>query len=81
MKNTERTEHPTQKPVDLIALLLKGYCKPKGIVYDPTLGSGTTVIAAEMTGHTCHGIEKDPRYMDMILQRWHTYTGNKPKKL
>jgi DNA modification methylase len=44
-------------------------------VYDPFLGSGTTLIAAELTGRTCYGIELDPKYADVICQRWQNFTG------
>jgi hypothetical protein len=45
------------------------------LVYDPFLGSGTSVIAAEMTGRTCIGIEIRPAYVDVILRRWQDFTG------
>jgi DNA modification methylase len=45
------------------------------IVLDTFLGSGTTVIAAERTGRRCYGLELDPRYVDTIVRRWQSYTG------
>ena len=45
------------------------------IVYDPFLGSGTTLIAAEMTGRICRGLEIRPSYVDVILKRWQLFTG------
>jgi DNA modification methylase len=45
-------------------------------VYDPFVGSGTTIIAAEMTGRVCHAIEIAPAYVDVALQRWQDFTGN-----
>jgi site-specific DNA-methyltransferase (adenine-specific) len=44
-------------------------------VYDPFLGSGTTLIAAEMTERICYGVEIDPRYCDVIVRRWQEFTG------
>ena len=43
--------------------------------YDPFLGSGTTLIAAEQTGRVCYGVELDPKYVDVIVRRWQQYTG------
>lgn len=47
------------------------------IVYDPFLGSGTTVIAAQMEGRRCFGLELDPRYCDVTVRRWEEFTGLK----
>jgi DNA modification methylase len=49
--------------------------RPGQLVYDPFLGSGTSLIAAEMTGRTCIGIEISPAYVDVILRRWQDFTG------
>ena len=49
--------------------------RPGQLVYDPFLGSGTSLIAAEMTGRTCIGIELSPAYVDVILRRWQDFTG------
>ena len=48
--------------------------RPGQLVYDAFLGSGTTLIAAEMTGRTCIGIELSPAYVDVILRRWQDFT-------
>ena len=47
------------------------------LVYDPFLGSGTTLAAAELNERVCYGIELDPKYVDVIVQRWQTLTGKK----
>lgn len=65
-------QHPNQKPVVLLADILDRF---EGDVYDPFLGSGTTLIAAEQLGRTCYGIEIEPRYVDVIIQRWENLTG------
>jgi len=44
-------------------------------VYDPFVGSGTTIIAAEMTGRACHAIELNPVYVDVAVRRWETFAG------
>jgi DNA modification methylase len=49
------------------------------IVYDPFLGSGTTLIAAEMTERACFGLDIDPRYVDLVVKRWESLTGQQAK--
>ncbi len=67
--------HPTVKPAEMIADAIKDASKRGGLILDPFLGSGTTVIACEMTGRRCAGMELDPKYVDVIVRRWQTYTG------
>ena len=67
--------HPTVKPAEMIADAIKDASKRGGLILDPFLGAGTTVIACEMTGRRCAGMELDPRYVDVIVRRWQTYTG------
>jgi DNA modification methylase len=70
-------EHPTMKPVSLIAECVS-HSSPKGSrIYDPFLGSGTTLIAAEQLGRKCYGMEISPAYCDVIVKRWETFTGRK----
>jgi DNA modification methylase len=71
----ELAMHPTVKPVALVVDAIKDCSRRKGIILDPFMGSGTTVIAAERTGRRAHGIEIDPAYVDVALRRWQTYTG------
>ena len=52
-----------------------------GLIYDPFLGSGTTLIAAEQLGRKCYGMEISPAYCDVIIQRWENLTGNKARKV
>jgi DNA modification methylase len=49
--------------------------KPGDVVFDPFLGSGTTLIAAQSTDRICYGIDIDPRYVDVIITRWQNLTG------
>jgi ParB-like chromosome segregation protein Spo0J len=65
-------EHPTQKPVGLMAWCLS---YTDGDVFDPFLGSGTTLIAAEQLNRKCYGMEISPQYCDVIVKRWETLTG------
>src|SRR5260221_5692001 len=67
--------HPTVKPVAMVGDAILD-CSARGdIVLDAFLGSGTTLIAAERTGRRCYGIELDPGYVDTIVRRWQTLTG------
>jgi len=72
--NIHRDGHPTQKPVTLISALI-GHTS--GNIFDPFLGSGTTLIAAEKTNRKCYGMEISPKYCDVVIQRWENATGQK----
>lgn len=67
--------HPTMKPVGLMEYQIGNNTKGEDIVLDLFLGSGTTLIAAEKSGRTCYGMELDPKYMDVIVQRYVDFTG------
>ncbi len=69
--------HGTQKPVECMRRPMLNNSNPGQAVYDPFLGSGTTVIAAESTGRIAYGIEINPAYMDVIVKRWSDFTGKK----
>jgi DNA modification methylase len=68
----DKFDHPTQKPVDLMRRPILNHIKRGELVYDPFLGSGTTLAAAELTERVCYGIELDPKYVDVVVQRWQT---------
>lgn len=70
-----RTVHGTQKPVDCMRRPLENNSAPGQAVYEPFSGSGTTLIAAEMTGRSCHALELDPAYVDVAVLRWQAFTG------
>ena len=76
-EGTDVLIHPTQKPVDVIAWSLSFSWVPDGIIYDPFLGSGTTIIAAEKIGRKCYGMELSNEYCDLIVKRWENFTGKK----
>ena len=63
----EATGHGTQKPVELMRRPILNNTVPGDIVYDPFLGSGTTLIAAQETERVCFGLDIDPRYVDVIV--------------
>jgi len=67
--------HGTQKPVECMRRPVVNNSRPGQLVYDPFLGSGTSLIAAEMTGRVCCGLEISPSYVDVILRRWQAFTG------
>jgi DNA modification methylase len=71
----EKFDHPTQKPLELMRRPILNHTHRGKIVYDPFLGSGTTLMAAELTERICLGLELDPKYCDVILTRWETFTG------
>jgi DNA modification methylase len=69
------TNHGTQKPVECMRRPIENNSKAGDAVYDPFVGSGTTIIAAEMTGRRCLAIEIDPGYVDVAVRRWQDFTG------
>lgn len=73
--------HPTMKPIRLIAKLIANSSKKDEIVLDLFGGSGTTVLACEQLGRKAYVMEYDPRYADVIIQRWEEFTGKKAKLL
>ncbi len=68
-------DHPTSKPVELIARMLRNSSKTGEIILDPFLGSGSTLIAAERLGRRCVALELDPRYVDVAVRRWEAFSG------
>jgi len=74
-RNEKATGHGTQKPVELMRRPILNHTKRGEAVYDPFLGSGTTMMAAELTERVCIGIDIDPRYVDVAVIRWQEFTG------
>lgn len=66
--------HPTMKPVALVAAMLRNSSRRGDIVFDPFAGSGSTLIACEELGRRCFAVELDPRYCDVIRERYARYT-------
>ena len=75
----EATGHGTQKPVELMRRPILNHTARGDIVYDPFLGSGTTLMAAEMTERSCFGLDIDPRYVDLVVKRWERLTGKQTR--
>jgi len=67
--------HPTMKPVELVERAIRNSSKSRDIVLDLFGGSGTTLIAAERTGRSARLMELDPKYVDVIVERWQNLTG------
>lgn len=63
-------EHPTMKPVALMAYPIQNSCMSNCIVLDPFLGSGSTLMACEQTGRICYGIEIEEKFVDVIVNRY-----------
>ncbi len=70
-----KEDHPTQKPLVLFETPIDNHLKPGGGVYDPFLGSGTCLIAAERQGARCYALEIDPLYVEVALRRWERFSG------
>ena len=79
-KRQKNTVHPTMKPLELIGMALQDQPKKK-TVYDGFGGSGSTLIACEQLDRTCYMMELDPKYCDVIIKRWETFTGKKAVKI
>jgi len=70
--------HSTQKPLECMERPMSYH---EGDVYDPFVGSGTTIIAAERLDRRCYAMEIEPRYCDVAIKRWEDYTGLKAVKV
>ncbi len=74
---SEALGHPAAYPVGLPEFFIKAYTDSKDIIFDPFMGSGSTLIAAEKQGRFAYGTELSPTYTDMIIKRWQSFTGKK----
>lgn len=72
--------HPTQKPVECMLRPMLNNSRRGAVVYDPFLGSGTSLIAAEKAGRRLRAMELDPRFCDVAVERWQAFTGKKAKR-
>jgi DNA modification methylase len=73
----DKFDHPTQKPIELMRKPILNHTKRGELCYEPFLGSGTTLAAAELTERVCCGIELDPKYIDVAVQRWQSLANKK----
>jgi len=72
-KNREAVGHSAAYPIGLPSFFIKAFSKKNDVIYDPFLGSGTTMIAADMNDRVCYGMEISPAYCDIIRMRWGKY--------
>jgi DNA modification methylase len=80
-RGDETRVHPTQKPVALAKWFLDRWGKDSKIIVDLFLGSGSTLMACEQLNKWCYGIELDPKYCDVIIDRWETLTGKTAERI
>jgi DNA modification methylase len=71
----DKYDHPTQKPEALMRRPILNHTRRGELVYDPFLGSGTTLAAAQLTERICYGMELDPQYVDVVVGRWQALSG------
>ena len=76
-KPSKSEDHPTMKPIELFAYQIKNSSKVNDIILDTFGGSGTSIIACEQLNRLCFTMELDPRYCDVIVDRWETFTNQK----
>ncbi len=69
--------HPTQKPVELFTVPMENHLRPGEVAFEPFSGSGSQIIAGEVTGRRVRAIELDPRYVDVAVARWEAFTGQR----
>jgi len=72
--------HPTIKPVELIRRPISWHTKPGELIYEPFSGSGTALIAAEMTGRKCCALELSPAFVDVAVARWEAFSGESARR-
>jgi DNA modification methylase len=80
-KPHRNTLHPTQKPVELITMMLANSTELGAVVYDPFAGSGTTLIAAAQIERIAVLVELDPGYVDTIVDRWQEWSGEQAERI
>lgn len=74
-------EHPTMKPVELVARALRNSTSRGAIVFEPFSGSGTTIVACEETGRRCAAVELEPAYVQVAIDRWEKLTGKSAERI
>ena len=77
----EKRVHPTQKPIKMVGDVLKDFTEKHESILDVFGGSGSTLIACEQLGRKCYMMEYDPKYVDVIIDRWEQFTGKKAIKI
>jgi site-specific DNA-methyltransferase (adenine-specific) len=77
----EKRVHPTQKPIRMLSEILQDFTNEGDIILDVFGGSGSTLMACEQTERNCYMMEYAPHYVDVIIDRWEKFTGQKAVKL
>ena len=80
-QDIKKRVHPTQKPLEVSTYFIEKLTKENNTVLDCYLGSGSTLIACEQTNRICYGMELDPAYIDVIIERWENFTNQKAIKV
>lgn len=78
---TRNSLHPTMKPIPLFDYLIKNSSKKGDVILDLFMGSGTTLMACEQNDRVAYGMEFDPKYVDVIVERWEQFTGEKAVRI
>ena len=73
----ERPDHPTPKPLDCFAIPMRQHVRPGGLCYEPFSGSGSQIMAGEVTGRRVYAMEISPAYIDVAVLRWQQATGRR----
>ena len=82
IQRTQKNDlHPTMKPIALCSKAIENSSKKEDIVLDLFGGSGSTLIASEQLERNCYTMELDPKYVDVIIERWENFTGKKAVKI
>jgi DNA modification methylase len=73
-------EHPTMKPVELVERSITNSSTSGELVFEPFSGSGTTILACEKSGRRCRAIELEPKYVQVAIERWQSFTGRNAER-
>jgi DNA modification methylase len=73
--------HPTQKPVELIRRMVEYHTQQGELIYEPFAGSGTAIVACELTGRRCYALELSPAFCDVVVSRWEGVTGKQAERV
>ena len=81
VSGVDRHGHATPKPVKMLGRIAKSSCTVGGLIVDPFSGTGTTIMASERFNRCCYAMEIEPKYVQIAIERWQNYTGQKAVKL
>ena len=81
VSGAERHRHATPKPVKMIGRIAKSSCAMGGLIVDPFSGTGTTIMASERFSRCCYAMDIEPKYVQVTIERWENYTGQKARKI